>query len=140
MLRLKTIVSGLVCLFWKGLWVCKGALNLLISIGAIPAVFDVQIVPSSLDMEVVALSHNLLEGPLPQRLFGGNKAPKRVLAVLADPLGVEREHCQRAARARALVSKQSLDVHVIQKNGSLSRGFCGVFSVVFRGWAMRIID
>eukprot|EP00971_Amphidinium_carterae_P194849 3866289-Amphidinium_carterae.1 len=55
------------------------------------------VAPSSLNVHVVALGHNLLGGPLPQRLFGGSqKAQKCVLAnaLGAFPMGT-RSACPR---------------------------------------------
>eukprot|EP00971_Amphidinium_carterae_P218382 4334703-Amphidinium_carterae.1 len=56
------MVSGLLSLSWtQGL---QGSLNLLTSTGAIP---------SSLNAQRVFLGHNLLGGPIPQRLLGGGE-------------------------------------------------------------------
>eukprot|EP00971_Amphidinium_carterae_P286723 5692520-Amphidinium_carterae.1 len=60
-----------------GLCFCKGSLNLLISTGAIPSSLPV-------DVQVVGLSHNLLGGPLPERLF--KSCEKVQKCVVADTL------------------------------------------------------
>eukprot|EP00971_Amphidinium_carterae_P314538 6251952-Amphidinium_carterae.1 len=53
---------------------CKGSLRLLTSTGAIP---------SSLDAQLVVLNHNLLGGPLPQRLLGGSAQAEKVVIAKA---------------------------------------------------------
>eukprot|EP00971_Amphidinium_carterae_P048015 945364-Amphidinium_carterae.1 len=48
--------------------VCKGSLSL--STGAIP---------TSLSPQVVTLGHNLLGGPIPERLLGGSEQAQKVV-------------------------------------------------------------
>eukprot|EP00971_Amphidinium_carterae_P213569 4238405-Amphidinium_carterae.1 len=56
-------------------------------------------IPSSLDVQVAAFSHNLLGGPLPQRLFGGSETFQK--CVIADALFHEGTIPESASRLTA---------------------------------------